>query len=59
MKVKHYLETITSVEIYPLITLVLFTTFFAGVVWYVLKMDKSKIEEISRIPLDGEEDSKN
>lgn len=57
MKVKHYLETIASIEIYPIITLVLFTSFFAGVVWYVVKMDKKRIDDVSRLPLDNNEDS--
>ena len=57
MKVKHYLETIANIEIFPLISLVLFTAFFAGVVWYVIKMDKKTIETVSNLPLEDDNSS--
>lgn len=52
MKVKHYLETITGIEIFPLISLVIFTVFFAAMLWYVIKMDKERVKEVSELPLD-------
>jgi cytochrome c oxidase cbb3-type subunit IV len=52
MKFIHYLEKITGVSIYPLISFVIFGLFFLVVLLWVLKTDKQKIYEVSRIPLD-------
>ena len=52
MKFIHYLEKITGVSIYPLISFVIFGLFFLVVLLWVLKTDKQKIYEGSRIPLD-------
>lgn len=52
MKFIHYLEKITGVSIYPLTSFVIFGLFFLVVLIWVLKTDKQKIYEVSRIPLD-------
>jgi hypothetical protein len=52
MKFVHYLEKITGVSIYPLLSLVIFGLFFIAVLFYVWKADKKTIHKISRIPLD-------
>jgi hypothetical protein len=54
MKVKHYLETILGIEIYPLISLVIFVVFFAIMLLYVLKMDKEHIKEVEHLPLEDD-----
>ena len=54
---KHYFETMNGVEIYPIISLILFFTVFTAMVIIVLKIPKDSIEEISNLPLDN--DSKN
>lgn len=51
MKFKNYLESISGVSIYPMVSILLFTIFFAAVIWYVLKMDKNKVNEIKDLPL--------
>ena len=53
--VKQYAESIEGVNIYPMISLVIFFLFFVVLLYYVKKMDKSKVNEISRIPLDDNE----
>lgn len=53
--VKQYAESIDGVNIYPMISLVIFFLFFVALLYYVKKMDKSKAKEISRIPLDNDE----
>lgn len=45
-----YLESIAGVEIYPIFSLLIFVIFFLAVTWYVLKLDKSFIEEMSNYP---------
>lgn len=52
MKFIHYLEKVTGVSIYPLISFVIFGLFFLFMLLWVLKSDKKLIYDISRIPLD-------
>jgi len=51
--VKQYAESIDGINIYPMISLVIFFLFFVVLLYYVMKMDKAKVNEISRIPLDS------
>ncbi|MBX3252843.1 MAG: CcoQ/FixQ family Cbb3-type cytochrome c oxidase assembly chaperone [Chitinophagaceae bacterium] len=54
MKFINYLEKISGVDIYGLASLSIFFLFFLAVLAWVWKSDKKKIEEISRIPLDNQ-----
>lgn len=49
--IKQNLETITGVEIFPLISLVMFTAIFLGAIVLVLRMKKSEVAEMSCYPL--------
>lgn len=49
--IKNHITSIDNIEIYPMISLVIFVLFFVGLLIYVLKTDKQKIEEISQYPL--------
>ncbi|MGH1387910.1 CcoQ/FixQ family Cbb3-type cytochrome c oxidase assembly chaperone [Kordia sp.] len=51
--VKNHLETITGIEIYPLISLVIFFTFFVVLFWWVFTAKKEYITKVSNIPLDN------
>jgi cytochrome c oxidase cbb3-type subunit 4 len=51
------METIAGIEIYPLISLIIFFVFFVGLFIYVLTLKKKYINEISRIPLDSNEEN--
>jgi hypothetical protein len=51
--IKHNLEGIEGVEIYPIISLVLFFTVFLGMIFFVMKLPKRSIEEVSQLPLDN------
>lgn len=53
--IKHHVDTIGGIEIYPVISFILFFAFFIVVLIYVLKADKNTINEISNIPLDPNE----
>jgi cytochrome c oxidase cbb3-type subunit 4 len=53
--IKHNLTGMLGVEIYPLISLIMFTLFFAVMLWYVIKMSKNRVAEMSAMPLDLEE----
>jgi len=49
--IKNHMTSIDNIEIYPMISLVIFVLFFVGLLIYVIKSDKQKIEEISQYPL--------
>ena len=52
--IKHHLDTIQGVEIYPIISLVLFFLVFTTMLLIVLKMPKRNIDELSNLPLDND-----
>jgi cytochrome c oxidase cbb3-type subunit 4 len=51
--VKQHAASIQGIDIYPIISLLIFFIFFMGMLYLVKKMDKKKVEEISSLPLDG------
>ena len=55
--VSHYLESIAGVEIYPIISFLIFFIFFLVVMLYVIRLDKSFIKEISNYALDTDDDT--
>ncbi|OCB78694.1 cbb3-type cytochrome oxidase subunit 3 [Flavobacterium crassostreae] len=50
-QIKHNMETISGVEIYPILSLLIFFIFFVGLGVWVLSYKKEKIDELSQIPL--------
>ena len=50
--IKGHLTSIEGIEIYPLISLVIFFTFFVGLLFYILRVDKSKINTLKNLPFD-------
>lgn len=50
MKFSNYLEQITGVSIYPVISLVVFVAFFAGVIIWIYSIDKKEIEHMENLP---------
>jgi len=52
---KELLQSIEGIEIYPLISLFLFLALFAGVIIWIVKLDKSYVKEMETLPLDGVE----
>jgi cytochrome c oxidase cbb3-type subunit 4 len=53
--IKHNLTTIEGIDIYPIISLLIFTLFFAIVLTRVIRMSRAEVEELSNIPMDSEE----
>ena len=49
--VKNHMETITGIEIYPLISLLIFFTFFVVLFWWVFTAKKEYINTVSQLPL--------
>lgn len=52
--IRKYLESIAGVEIYPVISLLIFFIFFTALISYVVKSRKEHIDKLSRLPLDSE-----
>ncbi|WP_430809933.1 MULTISPECIES: hypothetical protein [unclassified Carboxylicivirga] len=50
--VRHYLESIAGVEIYPIISFFIFFTFFIVVTVMVIRMKKEYIDEVANYATD-------
>lgn len=50
--IKHHVDTISGIEIFPIISLLIFFTFFSAMVWYVVKKSKESIHEREMLPFD-------
>jgi len=53
--IKYHLSSISGIEIYPLISFVLFFAFFLGVLLWVIKGNKQYFQNMANIPLDSTE----
>jgi hypothetical protein len=51
MKFIHYIEKISGVDIYGLLSLGIFFVFFVVMLVWVFRSDKAKLKSISEIPL--------
>ena len=49
------MESIAGIEVYPVISFVIFFVFFIALTVYVLKVDKKLFNDISNIPLDSKD----
>jgi cytochrome c oxidase cbb3-type subunit IV len=54
--VKGHMETIAGVEIFPIISLLIFFLFFVGLFWWVFTAKKDYIKNMEEIPLESEND---
>jgi cytochrome c oxidase cbb3-type subunit 4 len=54
MKYQTYLEQINGVEIYPIISLVIFFTFFVATTLWIFSKSKEEIEYEERLPLEDQ-----
>ncbi len=59
MKFINYLSEIVNVEIYPMISLIIFVLFFVGLIIYVIKSDKNYIKKMSDMPLENNDENFN
>ncbi|QCW99508.1 CcoQ/FixQ family Cbb3-type cytochrome c oxidase assembly chaperone [Aggregatimonas sangjinii] len=50
--VKGYMDSIEGIGIYPIISLLIFFTFFVGLYWWVFTASKTHIKEMSELPFD-------
>ncbi|WP_299100639.1 CcoQ/FixQ family Cbb3-type cytochrome c oxidase assembly chaperone [uncultured Winogradskyella sp.] len=55
--IKGHLESITGIEIYPMISLLIFFIFFVVLFYWVITAKKDYITNVSNIPLDNQNDT--
>lgn len=53
--IKQYAETISDINIYPMISLLIFFVFFIVLLVFVKKMNKERVQELSNLPFEKEE----
>ena len=51
---KNILSSMENIEIYPIISLLIFVIFFIGIFWWVLKVDRKYIDHMKEMPLNDE-----
>lgn len=56
--IKHNMETIAGIEIFPIISLLIFFIFFVGLFLWVFTYKKETIETLSNLPFMDEEQPK-
>lgn len=57
--VKDHLDTIAGVEIYPIISLLIFFLFFVGLTIWVVTAKKEYIKTVSHLPLENDDTNQN
>lgn len=54
--IKGHMESIAGIEIYPIISLLIFFIFFTILFWWVFTAKKDYINTVEQIPLEPEND---
>jgi cytochrome c oxidase cbb3-type subunit 4 len=52
--IKGHMESMEGIEIYPIISLIIFFSFFVALFWWVFTAKKDYIKAVSDIPLDNQ-----
>ncbi|MBA6151241.1 CcoQ/FixQ family Cbb3-type cytochrome c oxidase assembly chaperone [Gelidibacter maritimus] len=55
--IKNHMDSISGIEIYPMISLLIFFIFFVALFWWVFTAKKEYIDRMSDIPLDNQNDT--
>ncbi|HEY9168841.1 MAG TPA: CcoQ/FixQ family Cbb3-type cytochrome c oxidase assembly chaperone [Lutibacter sp.] len=56
--ISHNFDGMDGIEIYPIISLLLFFSVFVTMIIIVIKMPNKNIDEVSQLPLDNDTNSK-
>jgi cytochrome c oxidase cbb3-type subunit IV len=54
--VKGHMESIGGIEVYPIISLLIFFIFFVALFWWVFTAKKDYINTVEQIPLETDND---
>lgn len=52
--IKGIMGSVDGIEIYPILSLLMFFVFFTILAWYVFTRDKKHIDTMKQIPLDND-----
>lgn len=55
--VKNHMDSISGIEIYPVISLLIFFIFFVALFWWVFTAKKDYIDKMSQIPLENQNET--
>lgn len=50
--IKHHMTEIEGIEIYPIISLLIFFIFFSALFWWVFSSKKEYLDKVSQIPFE-------
>ncbi len=50
---KNILQNIENIQVWPVISFVIFFLFFILLLWWVLTVDKKYVDEMGQLPLDN------
>ncbi|WP_152287037.1 CcoQ/FixQ family Cbb3-type cytochrome c oxidase assembly chaperone [Flavicella marina] len=50
--IKHHMTEIEGIEIYPIISLLIFFIFFTALFWWVFSSKKEYLDKVSQIPFE-------
>ena len=53
--IKEHMATVDGVEIFPIISMIIFMSFFVILLAYIYKTDKNVLDEVQQYPLDNDE----
>lgn len=53
------MATIDGIEIFPIISMLIFFLFFVGLFWWVFGYKKDRIKEMNNIPFEDEDENNN
>jgi hypothetical protein len=54
---KEILRSIAGIDVFPVVSLLLFVVAFTAVIVRVVRMDRRSADDLARLPLDRETDS--
>ncbi len=57
--IKGHMASIDGIEVFPIISLLIFFTFFVVLFWWVFTAKKDYISKVSNLPLDSDENNDN
>lgn len=52
--IRDVLQSIKGIEIYPIISLIIFVSFFIGLGIWIFRMDKDKVNKNKNLPFNNE-----
>lgn len=55
--IKHHMTEIDGIEVYPILSLLIFFLFFSALAWWVISSKKEYIDKVSQLPLQNDQTS--